>query len=375
MGDSRSSLASPPNLGLLSKPLSDIEAQLRGVHITREFHAFCYCPSVSPAAFALASLDQAALLRWSQECKDTIDLWCCCNRDAGTNLDVPSITTSGSNSLASKVFSALHFCVLAQEVNMVFRSLGKSQNDSESSLWRVLQMFWGEEATMKLKQTIFGSRPFMGPNSRTYINQLFNMITLSPDIHAIWGKGKFILEPVDEPVNSYQQNLRLQWVPPRRSSGNINLLTNPNSLDDVTEGQPKLPFNLGTGTRLESESIISATTHDPEIYPLPDRDLLRLQCNLIMVLRMAGRAGGDILETYDSDSEISSIATTISSQRNSSAYSSTQIHSDRVAPTSEPSRKISNSLFPKLLHFKDRVDEIVKLKRSKSSSTQIHSER
>lgn len=177
--------------------------------------------------------------------------------------------------------------------------------------------FWGEEATMKLKQTIFGSEPFMGPNSRTYINQLYNMVTLSPDIHTLWGMGMFMLEPVDEPMNSCQQNLRLQWVPPRRSSGNINLLTNPNSLNDVTEEDLILPCNLRTGTRLESGSIISVTTHDPENYPLPDRDLLRLQCNLIMVLRMAGRAGGDILETYDSDSEVSSISTAIISRRNS----------------------------------------------------------
>lgn len=79
------------------------------------------CPSDSPAASVLASLDQAALLLWSQECKDAIDLWCGCYHDAGTNVDVPSMTTSKSSSLASKVFSALHFCVLAQEINMVFR--------------------------------------------------------------------------------------------------------------------------------------------------------------------------------------------------------------------------------------------------------------
>ena len=227
--------------------------------------------------------------------------------------------------------------------------------------------FGTREATMKLKQTIFGSEPFMGPNSRTYINQLYNMVTLSPDIHTLWEMGMFMLEPVDEPMNSCQQNLRPQWVPPRRSSGNINLLTNPNSLNDVTEEDLILPYNLRTGARLESGSIISVTTHDPENYPLPGRDLLRLQCNLIMVLRMASRAGGDILETYDSDSEVSSISTAIISRRNSSAHSSNQIHSDQVTPTPVPSQKISNSLLPKFLHFKDRMGEIVKLKGSKST--------
>lgn len=220
---------------------------------------------------------------------------------------------------------------------------------------------------MKLKQTIFGSENLIVPNSRTYINQLFNMITLSPDIHALWVMGKFMLEPIDEPMNPYQQNLRLQWVPKQRSSGNINLLTNPISLHDVTEAQPILPYNLRTGTRIESGRIISVTTQDPEKYPLPDRDLLRLQCNLIMVLRMAGRAGGDTLETYDSGLELPSIATAGSSRRNSSAHSSTQVHSDRVPPTSVPSRKISSPLFPKLLHFKDGICGIFKFKGPKST--------
>lgn len=93
MGDSRSSFPNPPNLG----------------------------SSDSPAASALASLDQVALLHWSQECKDAIDLWCCCKDDAGTNSDAPSITTSWSRTLASTVYSAFHLCILVQEVNMVFR--------------------------------------------------------------------------------------------------------------------------------------------------------------------------------------------------------------------------------------------------------------
>ena len=204
---------------------------------------------------------------------------------------------------------------------------------------------------MKLKQTIFGSETLINPNSRTCINQLCNMITLSPEIHTLWGMGRFILEPVDEPMNPYKQNLRLQWVPPRRSSGNIPLLTDPKSLDE-TEAKLTLPRNHITGTKVDSGSIISVTTEDPLQYPLPDRDLLRLQCNLIRVMRMAGRAGGDLLETYDSDSEVPSIAATDICQRQSSAHSSTLVVSDRATPATEPSQKISGPLIPKMIHFK-----------------------
>lgn len=54
--------------------------------------------------------------------------------------------------------------------------------------------------------------------------------------------------------------------------------------------------------------IITFRTSDPVNAPLPSRDLLMLQCLLISVLRMAGRGGQDMLETFDSDDDTSSIA-------------------------------------------------------------------
>lgn len=38
-------------------------------------------------------------------------------------------------------------------------------------------------------------------------------------------------------------------------------------------------FNCRTGTKIDDSCIISVTTRDPISYPLPDRDLLRLQFN------------------------------------------------------------------------------------------------
>ena len=60
-----------------------------------------------------------------------------------------------------------------------------------------------------------------------------------------------MLEPVEEAMNSYEQNLRFKWVPQRRSSGSINLLTNPKGLLDVMEVEPKMRFNCETGTRID----------------------------------------------------------------------------------------------------------------------------
>lgn len=54
--------------------------------------------------------------------------------------------------------------------------------------------------------------------------------------------------------------------------------------------------------------IITFKKSDPVNAPLPHRDLLMLQSLLIRVLHMAGRGGQDMLETFDSEDDISSLA-------------------------------------------------------------------
>lgn len=84
------------------------------------------------------------------------------------------------------------------------------------------------------------------------------MITLSPEIHGHWGLGNFMLEPVEEAMNSYEQNLRFKWVPQRRSSGSIHLLSNSNGLD-VMEVEPEMLINC----RQEQELTIIISSQSP----------------------------------------------------------------------------------------------------------------
>lgn len=62
--------------------------------------------------------------------------------------------------------------------------------------------------------------------------------------------------------------------------------------------------NLETLLPIMDGHIVTITTNDPINAPLPHRDLLMLQCFFIRVLRMAGRADEDMLETFDSDDEL-----------------------------------------------------------------------
>ncbi len=61
-------------------------------------------------------------------------------------------------------------------------------------------------------------------------------------------------------------------------------------------------------TMIVSSSVI---TRDPINHPLPDQDILRWQCNLIMAMWMAVRTGSVIFETHGSDPEVPLVVTTL----------------------------------------------------------------
>ena len=66
--------------------------------------------------------------------------------------------------------------------------------------------------------------------------------------------------------------------------------------------------NLETLSPIMDGHIVTFRSSDLVNAPVPDRDLLMLQCFLIRVLRMAGRAVEDMLETFGTDDEVSLLA-------------------------------------------------------------------
>lgn len=78
----------------------------------------------------------------------------------------------------------------------------------------------------------------------------------------------------------------------------ITLLENSDRLIDYVTFSPIMGGHIST-----------FKTSDPVNAPLPNRDLLMLQFLLIRAFRMAGREGQDMLETCDSDDNISFLAT------------------------------------------------------------------
>jgi hypothetical protein len=165
-------------------------------------------------------------------------------------------------------------------------------------------MFWGRERKERLHKVIFGDPSIVLPESKTFINGLYNMITLSRDSHGFWGGGYFILEPLDEASSQYELKARFEWIPQRSGTGGVKVDTNPATFETLPFGAVILTDAVAR-TFVENGHTITFRTNDPVNAPLPDRDLLMLQGFLIRVLRLAGRAGDDMLGTVESDDGVS----------------------------------------------------------------------
>ena len=169
-------------------------------------------------------------------------------------------------------------------------------------------MFWGKERKEELHSCIFGDPNLVSPDSKTLINQLYNMVTLSPDLHARWALGYFTLEPLTAESTTLELKIRFQWRLNHRATDGVTMETLPSSLEAPPNPSPKHLMNVDTGELIRDGHIVTLRTVDPIKTPLPSPELLNIQCHLIRVLRMAGRVGGDMLETIESDSDVSSIA-------------------------------------------------------------------
>ncbi|KAI9759366.1 MAG: hypothetical protein M1840_003370 [Geoglossum simile] len=260
--------------------------------------------------------------------------------------DIPSLTTQDST-LPGKVYSWLNSflsllvmriwvantkaqdgaCTITgtkasacEVAHIVPYSVGKSRACATGDLWAVLRMFWGEVRTQKLQNLVFGPQDLMESNAKTLVNRLYNVLTMSPDAHTYWANGFFVLEPhpEDDVDNLYTQRAVFYWIYPHES---LQLepgvftsiqLTHPtpplSTLISPGEGYIGLVDGRANPPRfIQDGHVIIFQTDDPVMRPLPSRELLWLQAILIRVLRMAGRAGWDMLEMNYSDSDVDEV--------------------------------------------------------------------
>jgi hypothetical protein len=169
--------------------------------------------------------------------------------------------------------------------------------------WKLLFLFWDKDRVMKWKRTIF-SNP---ENPNVGVEGCFNLISLSPDAHAMWNRGNFALKPLKLSRDKKKLTVQFFWqvLGNYEEESQIDLLTKPTSSKDLN----MLPDGCvlhrvnddGSRPRIQSGETFTFTTKDPKNLPLPSLELLEMQWALQRLVGMCGAAGWPSLDSIDDD--------------------------------------------------------------------------
>lgn len=171
------------------------------------------------------------------------------------------------------------------------RALGirHQQKDAHDIMWDILKIFWSPERIKSWHDTIFGGSGTETPK---------NLLTLNKTVHALWGKARFALRPIQSTATELK--MEFYWLPGRERN-KVNLCEKP------TDGKPAAsPLNCRLldceyFDMIVSGRLITLTTSDPENMPLPSFELLEMQWFLNRVAAMSGAA--DFIEPDEEDDD------------------------------------------------------------------------
>lgn len=130
------------------------------------------------------------------------------------------------------------------------------------------------------------------------------------DVHSSWQTGVFALKPhpaheiLEEESQPFQLRVEFHWLPYLKEKTQMELGKYPLDCCTVPDvGKPPYQWLIidgETGQKIETGHVITFTTPDPEVKPLPSRGLLQMQFVLHQVAAMS--AAGE-LDDVDEDDE------------------------------------------------------------------------
>jgi hypothetical protein len=187
-------------------------------------------------------------------------------------------------------------------------NLSSANRGAQTNFWRLLGVFWTTDRVAEWKNKIFPN-----PNHPdTGIEACFNLISLCPDAHWYWNKGRFALKPLEISDDKKKLTVQFFWQPQysHENKDPVDLLEEPLSSRDLrfTE-KGEIRYSLareeedGSLRRIKSGDIFTLTTDDPVVRPLPSWELLDMQWVLQRLTAMSGGAGMPEFDVYDDDSD------------------------------------------------------------------------
>jgi hypothetical protein len=177
----------------------------------------------------------------------------------------------------------------------------EEMNGPRHLFWNSLEVFWPTEKIATWKAKLF-------PNSISNKGQeeVYNLISLRPDVHQMWRQGLFALKPISESKDKKSLIVQFFWQTKQKDSfPKISLTTQPHSTKGLTQTIGAqgggIWLHNKDGNRIQSGDSFELNTDDPITKPLPSFELLELQWFLQRVQGMAGAAEFDWMKYWMKD--------------------------------------------------------------------------
>jgi hypothetical protein len=170
-------------------------------------------------------------------------------------------------------------------------SIKQKEEDKGSprhAFWDMLGAFWPVEKVATWEAKLFPQG--IGEKGQ---EEVYNLISLAPTVHAIWGKGLFALKPISE--SNDKKTLIVQFLWQEKQIGHfpkISPTTPPTSTEGLEQTAGIWLFDKN-GKKIRSGDYFELCTDDPIRKPLPSFELLELQWFLQRLQGMAGAVDVD----------------------------------------------------------------------------------
>ncbi|KAJ9295611.1 hypothetical protein DTO217A2_9015 [Paecilomyces variotii] len=219
------------------------------------------------------------------------------DQDERTIESLPRISSSGStesNSSVKRSEAAKKSCLTRDNKECILTHAGEpvevahiypysmSSVPQDGQFWRSLQTFWTTEQISRWKSVIFSDQS---------TEVVPNLISLSPSAHAYWGKALFALKPQNESQDGTHMDVQFFWLRPYKRMPSIPLTTTPSLPSGIMSSVNNVKlYNHLADTPIRSGDIITLRTDNPQLRPLPSRDLLEMQWILHRLTALSGGA-------------------------------------------------------------------------------------
>lgn len=174
-------------------------------------------------------------------------------------------------------------------------SLGQRSQSALEVFWYTLENFWSEERVAAWKSAI------TGPDGT---ETCANLMSFATHAHAAWGKAFFALKPISLSEDCKTMEVQVFWLEKNSFAASTDVIPGRLSSADLCSGPKQFKlFDCETDGLIRSGHLITVSTDDPELRPLPSMALMEMQWVLHRALAMSGAAEAPEYDYDESDDD------------------------------------------------------------------------